>query len=85
MVGLTDQWMDRRRDGHKDRWMDGRTHRWMDGWMDRRTDRQMDRWMDGQTNIPCILQDIAPLRPLPKKEIMRSRIQIWAYKVYKVV
>ena len=26
-----------------------------------RTDRQTDGW----TNIPCILQDIAPLEPLP--------------------
>ena len=42
-----------------DGWTDGR----MDGW----TDGRMDGRTDGQTNIPCILQDIIPLGPLPKK------------------
>ena len=32
-----------------------------------------DRWKDGRTDIcleipPCVLQDIGPLGPLPKKE-----------------
>ena len=42
--------------------MDGR----MDGW----TDRQTNRWTERQTDMeipPCGLQNIGPLRLLPKK------------------
>ena len=40
-----------------------------------RTDRQIDRWMDGRMGgrleiQPCVLQDIGPLGPLPKKVIL---------------
>ena len=48
--------------------MDVRT----DGQMDVRTDGQMDVHTYGRKdglNIPCILQDIVPLGPLPKRDI----------------
>ena len=56
------------KDGREDRrtegWKDG-----LDGWTDRQTDRQTDGRADGRTsrNPPCVLQDIRPLGPLPKK------------------
>ena len=44
---------------------DGRT----DGWTDGRTDGQTDGRTDGCLEIhPCVLQDIGPLGPLPKKD-----------------
>ena len=37
--------------------------------MDKRKDGRMDGRMDGRLEIhPCVLQDIGPLGPLPKKE-----------------
>ena len=34
--------------------------------------------MDGRFKIPpCVLQDIGPLGPLPKKELRQAEIVIW--------
>ena len=43
------------------------------GGTDGRMDGRMDGWKDGRTDghleiPPCVLQDIGPLGPLPKKE-----------------
>ena len=47
-------------DGHGGGQKDGRTDGWKDGWKDRR--------IGGRLEIPpCVLQDIGPLGPLPKK------------------
>ena len=59
---------DRRKDGRTEGWKDGRT----EGRKDGRTDGRTDGWMEGQTDghleiPPCVLQDIGPLGPLPKK------------------
>ena len=42
----------------------------LDGWTDGQMDGQMDRWTDRWMNIrkfTRVLQDVGPLRPLPKK------------------
>ena len=62
--------MDKRLDGQMYRQMyretDGRT----DGQMFGRKDGRTDGWTDGRIEIPpCVLQDIGPLGPLPKKDI----------------
>ena len=51
---------------------DGRTDRQTDGRMDGWTDGRIDGWTDGRLEIhPCVLQDIGPLGPLPKKGMDR--------------
>ena len=45
--------------------MDGRK----DGWTDGQTDGQTEGRTDGRFKIsPCVLQEIGPLGPLPKKQ-----------------
>ena len=45
------------------------------------TDVQTNRWMDGlkdgPTNIFCILQDNAPLAPLPIRQKQREKQIVW--------
>ena len=57
---------DRRTDGRTDEEMDGRTDGRMDGRMDRRLEIH-----------PCVLQDIGPLGPLPKKHLKHSFSHFW--------
>ena len=50
---------------------------------DRRKDRRMDGRKDGLLEIyPCVLQDIGPLGPLPKKE-SRKKIVIFRKYIFK--
>ena len=54
--------------------MDGWTDGPMDGWTEGRT----DGWTDRRLKIPpCVLQDIGPLGPLPKKDLWQAEIGIW--------
>ena len=65
---------------------------WTDGQMDRRTDGrtngQTDRQMDEHKEIhPCVLQDVGPLGPLPKKCSNRTLMHhmvngFWSQIVY---
>ena len=74
----TDGW---RMDKH---WTDGQTDRWTDGQMDGQTDRQMDEHKEIH---PCVLQDVGPLGPLPKKCSNRTLMHhmvngFWSQIVY---
>ena len=46
--------------------------------MDKWTDGRMDGRTYGRMEIhPCVLQDICPLGPLPKKDLWQAEIGIW--------